>query len=65
MLKLSIKCTRLQGNYSSSWTGRSSENICSRSGGADERGGQIRMKLSLPPKKIKLVLFSVALPPSC
>jgi hypothetical protein len=45
------KCTRFKSNYSS-WTGRSSENICSRSGGADERGGQIRMKLSLPPKKI-------------
>jgi len=36
-MKLSIQCTRFQINYSSC-TGRSSENICSRSGGAQEKG---------------------------
>jgi hypothetical protein len=36
-LNLSIKCTRFQINYSSC-TGRSSENICSSSGGAQEKG---------------------------
>jgi hypothetical protein len=43
-----IQCTRLEGNYSSC-TSRSSENICSSSGGGQEKGktGQNRMKLSL------------------
>jgi hypothetical protein len=36
MLKLSIYCTRFQTNYSSC-TGRSSENICRSSGGAQEK----------------------------
>ncbi len=51
MLKLSIQCTR----FHSSCTGRSSENICSSSGGAQERD---QIKLSLPPKLLeKLVWF--------
>jgi hypothetical protein len=37
MLNLSIECTRFQTNYSSC-TVRSSENICSSSGGAQEKG---------------------------
>jgi hypothetical protein len=37
MLKLSIKCTRFERNYSRC-TGRSSENICNSSGGAQEKG---------------------------
>jgi hypothetical protein len=48
MLKLSIR-----GNYSSC-TCRSSENICSSSGGAEERKdeGQNRMKISLAQKEV-------------
>ncbi len=37
MLILSIQCTRFETNYSSC-TVRSSENICSSSGGAQENG---------------------------
>jgi len=37
MLKLSISCTRFETNYSRC-TGKSSENICSSSGGAYEKG---------------------------
>jgi hypothetical protein len=48
MLKLSISCTRFETNYSSC-TRRSSENICSSSVGAQEKGKN-RMKLSLPSK---------------
>jgi hypothetical protein len=44
-------------NYSSC-TVRSSENICSSSGGAQEKRKE-RMKLSLPPK---LMVFSVSSP---
>jgi len=36
MLNLNIKCTRFESNYSSC-TGRSSENISSSSGGAQEK----------------------------
>ncbi len=52
MLKLSIWWTMLQSHYYSSPTSRSSENICSSSGSAQEKGkrGQNRMKLSLPKK---------------
>jgi hypothetical protein len=51
---------KVSGNYSS-FTGRSSENICSNNGGAQAEGksGQNRMKLSLPPKK--MVHFKSAL----
>ncbi len=37
MLQLNIECTRVETNYSSC-TVRSSENICSSSGGAHEKG---------------------------
>ncbi len=37
MLKLSISCTRFESNYSSC-TSKSNENICSSSGGAQEKG---------------------------
>jgi hypothetical protein len=37
MLKLSIQCTRFETNYSSC-THKSSENICSSTGGAQEKG---------------------------
>ncbi len=36
MLKLSIQCTRFETNYNSR-TGKSSENICTSSGGAQEK----------------------------
>jgi hypothetical protein len=36
MLNLSVECTRFERNYSSC-TGRISENLCSRSGGAREK----------------------------
>jgi hypothetical protein len=52
---------KVRGNYSSC-TGRSSENICSNSGGAlekKERGVQNRMKLSLP-KNNNLVNFCIS-----
>jgi len=39
MLKLSICHARLESIYGS-YTGSSSENICSSSGGAQEKGGQ-------------------------
>jgi hypothetical protein len=58
MLKLSIECTRFESNYNSC-TGRSSENICNTSGGAQEKRKD-RMKLSLPPKLVeKLVCVPV------
>ncbi len=37
MLELSISCTRFETNYSSC-TSKSNENICSSSGGAQEKG---------------------------
>jgi hypothetical protein len=47
-------------NNHSSCTIRSSENICSSSGGAQEKKRKDRTKLSLPPK---LMVFSVSYPP--
>jgi hypothetical protein len=53
MLKLSIECTRFVSNYSSC-TGRSSENICSGSRGAQLKD---RKKVSLPPKLVEKLSF--------
>ncbi len=53
---------KVRGSYSSC-TGRSSENTCSSNGGNQEKGkwgGQNRMKLSLPQKK--MVHFWVSRP---
>jgi hypothetical protein len=50
MLNLSISCTRFESNYSSC-TDRSSENISSSSGGAQEKMKE-GMKLNLPPKLV-------------
>jgi len=58
-ISFSISCTRLESNYSSC-TGRSSENICSSSGGAHEkekRGDQNRMKLSLPQNMVHFIII--------
>jgi hypothetical protein len=49
MLKLSILCTRFESNYISS-TGRSSENICSSSGGANERGDETQFTTKIGGK---------------
>jgi hypothetical protein len=46
---------KVGGNYSSC-TGRSSENICSSSGGAQEKG-KTRCNSSLPPKLVEKLLF--------
>ncbi len=59
-MKLSIQCTRFESNYSNC-TGRSSENVCSSSGGPAKKTKD-RMKLSLPPKLTeKLVWVPVIL----
>jgi hypothetical protein len=60
MLKLSISRTRFKSGYSGC-TGRSSENIFSSSGGAQEKRKD-KMKLSLPSKLLeKLVWLPVTL----
>jgi hypothetical protein len=48
MLNISISCSRFERNYSSC-TGRSSENICSSSGGAQEKKKD-RVKLREPSR---------------
>jgi len=60
MLILRVQCTRFETNYNSCIV-RSSENICSSSGGAQEQRRD-RMKLSLPPK---LMVFWVSSPVEC
>jgi hypothetical protein len=55
ILKLIIECTRFKTNYSSC-IGRSSENICSSIGGAQEKGKR-GMKLSLPPKSVEKLVW--------
>jgi hypothetical protein len=55
LLILSIYCTRFETDYSSCIVG-SSENICSSSGGTQEKG-KTGMKLSLPPKLMVLQVF--------
>ncbi len=63
MLNLSIQCTRFERNYSSC-TGRSSENLCSSSGGAQEKrntgwnsGNHGFLSLNPPPFLNATVLF--------
>jgi len=52
-----LKLTRFKISYSSP-TGRSNENICNSSGGAQEKGKD-RIKPNLPPK---VMVFSLSTP---
>jgi hypothetical protein len=64
MLKLSIQCTRVESNYSSC-TGKSTQNKCSSSEGAQEKGKRdetqfttkIGGKTSLGPSYFVLKIF--------
>jgi len=57
MLNLSVECTRFERNYSSC-TGRISENLCSSSGGAQEKKKDWVKLLSFPPPPLNAnVLF--------
>jgi hypothetical protein len=55
MIKLGIECTKFERNYSTC-TGRSSENICNSSGGAQENSllKKKKAKLSLSPKLMEI-----------
>ncbi len=54
-----MKCTRFENNYNGR-PGRSSENICSSSGGAQEKRKD-RMKLNLPPKLVEKLVWVPAI----